>query len=245
MSKVNEEFIENYDEDSDKGYILEIDFKYPKHLPFLPERMKIGKCKKVACNLYDKKKLFKKVHRVIQFYQEAWPKPYIDMNTEKRKEAKNDFEKDFFKLMNNAVFGKTMENVRKHRDIKLVTTDIRRNQLVSEPNYHTTKRFSEKILAVEMKTTKVKMNKPIYLGLSILEISKTLMYEFWYDYVKPKCGDNVKLSYMDTDGFIMHIKTEDFCNDIADDVEKRFDTSNYEFNRPLPAGKNKKVINER
>ena len=93
-----------------------------------------------------------------------------------------------------------------------------------------------------MKKTKVKMNKPIYLGLSILEISKTLIYEFWYDYMKPKYGDNVKLCYMDTDSFIMHIKTEDFYKDIADDVEKRFDTSNYEINRPLPIGKNKKGI---
>ena len=93
-----------------------------------------------------------------------------------------------------------------------------------------------------MKKTKVKMNKPIYLGLSILEISKILMYEFWYDYMKPKYGDNVKLCYMDTDSFIMHIKTEYFYKDIADDVEKRFDTSNYEVDRPLPTGKNKKVI---
>ena len=93
-----------------------------------------------------------------------------------------------------------------------------------------------------MKKTKVNMNKPIYLGLSILEISKTLMYEFWYDYMKPKYGDNVKLCYMDTDSFITHIKTEDFYKDIANDVEKRFNTSNYEVNRPLPTGKNKKVI---
>ena len=162
------------------------------------------------------------------------------MNTELRKKAKNDFEKDFFKLMNNAVFRKTMENVRKHRDIKLVTTDKRRNQLVPEPNYHTTKWFSEKLLAIEMKNTKVKMNKPVYLGFSISEISKILMYEFWYDYMKPKYGDNVKLCYMDTDSFIMHIKTEDFYKDIAGDVEKRFDTSNYEINRPLPIRKNKK-----
>ena len=164
------------------------------------------------------------------------------MNTELRKQSKNDFEKDFFKLMNNAVFGKTMENVIKHRDIKLVTTDKRRNQLVSEPNYHTTKWFSENLLAIEIKKTNIKMNKPVYLGLSILEISKTLMYEFWYDYMKPKYGDSVKLCYMDTDSFIMHIKTEDFYKDIANDVEKRFDISNYEVNRPLPTGKNKKVI---
>ena len=144
--------------------------------------------------------------------------------------------------MNNSVFGKTMGNVRKHRYIKLVTTDKRRNQLVSEPNYHTTKSFSENLLAIEMKKTKVKMIKPVYLGLSILEISKTLMYEFWYDYMKPTYGDNVKLCYMDTDSFIIHIKTEDFYKDIADDLEKRFDASNYEVNRPLPTGKNKKVI---
>ena len=131
--------------------------------------------------------------------------------------------------MNNAVFGKTMENVRKHRDIKLVT-DKRRNQLVSEPNYHTTKWFSINLLAIEMKKTKVKMNKLVFLGLPILEISETLMYEFWYDYIKPKYSDNVKLCYMDTDSLIMHIKTEDFYKDkdIANDVEKKFDTSNYE-----------------
>ena len=171
-------------------------------LPFLPERMKIDKCNKLACSLYDKKNyvvhirslkqalnhglILKKVHRVIQFNQEAWLKSYIDMNTELRKQAKNDFEKDFYKLMNNAVFGKTMENRRKQRDIKLVTADKRRNQLVSEPNCHTTKWFSEKLFAIEIKKTKVKMNKSVYLGLSILEISKTLMYEFWYDYMKPK-----------------------------------------------------------
>ena len=100
------------------------------------------------------------------------------MNTKLRTEAKNDFEKDFFKLMNNSVFGKTMENVRNHRDIKLATTDERRNELVSEPNYHTTKYFSENLLAIEMRKTKIKMNKPLYLGQAILDISKTLMYEF-------------------------------------------------------------------
>ena len=100
------------------------------------------------------------------------------MNTKLRAEARNDFEKDFFKLMNNSVFGKTMENVRKHRDIKLVTTDERRNKLVSEPNYHTSKYFSENLLAIEMRKTKILMNKPVYLGQAILDISKTLMYEF-------------------------------------------------------------------
>ena len=209
--------------------------------------MKIDKCKKFVCNLRNKKKYVvhirslkqalnhglkvKKVHRIIEFNQEAWLKTYIDMNTELRKIAKNDFEKDFFKLMTNAVFGKTMENFRKNRDIKLVITDKKRSKLVSEPNYHTMNYISEDLSIIEMKRTKVKMNKPIYLGLSILEISKLLMYKFWYDYMKTKYGDNVKLCYMDTDSFIMNIKTEDFYKDIANNVEKRFDTSIYEVDR--------------
>ena len=206
-------------------------FSLHSDLPFLPERKKIGKCNKLVCDFHDKKNyvvhikalkqalnhvlILKKVHRVIQFNQKAWLKPYIDMNTKLRKEAKNEFEKDFFKLMNNSVFGKTMENVRKHRDINLVTTDEKRNKLVLEPNYHTTKRFSENFLAIEMKKTKVKMNKPVYVGMSILDISKTLMYEFWYNYIKLKDQDKAKLCYMDTDGFVIYIKTEDFYKDIA------------------------------
>ena len=188
---------------------------------------------KLVCDIEDKEKyvahiralkkalnhelILKKVHRVTQFNQEAWLKPYIDMNTGLRKEAKNEFEKDFFELMNNSVFEKTMENVRKHRDIKLVTTDEKRNKLVSEPNDHTTKRFSKKFLAIKMKKTKVKMNKPVYLGMSILDISKTLMYEFWYDYIKPKYRDRAKICYIDTDSFVIYIITEDFYVYISDD----------------------------
>ena len=142
MLKFNEEFIKKYDEDSDKGYILEVDVEYPKNLhdlhsdlPFLLERMKINKCSKLFCNLYDKNNYLVHIrslkqalnHELIlkklQFNQEAWLKEYIDMNTELRKQGKSDFEKDFLKLMNNSDFGKTMENVRKHRDIKLVTTE--------------------------------------------------------------------------------------------------------------------------
>ena len=145
----------------------------------------------------------------------------------RRKDSRNEFEKDLFKLMSNSVFGKTMENIRNHRYIKLVTTGEKRNKLVSEPNYHATKHFSENLLAIEMKKTKVKMNKPVYLGMSILDISKTLMYEFWYDYIKPKYGDRAKLCYTDTDSFIIHIITEDFFEDISNDVEKWYDTSNY------------------
>ena len=135
-----------------------------------------------------------------------------------------------------------MENIRKHRDIKLVTTNKKRNKLVTEPNYHTINYISEDLSIIEMNKTKVEMNKPIHLGLSILEISKILLYEFSYDYMKPKYSNNVKLCYMDTDSFMMNIKTEDFYKDISNDVEKRFDTSNYEVDRPLPTGKNKKVI---
>ena len=218
-SKIDEEFTKNYNEDSDKGYILEVDVKYPRKLhdlhsdlSFLPKRLKIDKRKKLVCNLRNKKKYIvhirslkqavnhglklKKVHRIIEFNQEAWLKTYIDTDTELRKIAKNDFEKDFFKLMNKAVFGKTMENVRKHRDIKFLITDKKRSKLVSEPNYHTMNLISENLAIIEMKRTKVKTNKSIYLGLSILQISKLIMYEFWYDYMKPKYDDNVKLSYM-------------------------------------------------
>ena len=164
------------------------------------------------------------------------------MNTKPRSDALEDFEKDFFKLMNNSVFGKTMENVPNHRDIKLVTKNQKRNKLVSEPNYHTSKHFSEDLMAIEMRKTKVVMSEPVYLGQAILDISKTLMYEFWYDYLKPKYGDKVKLCYMDS--FIVHIETEDFYKDIAMDVDKWFDTSAYDKddNRPLPIRKNKKVI---
>ena len=137
-------------------------------------------------------------------------KSYIDTNNKLRTEAKNDFEKDFFKLMNNTVFGNTMKNARKYRDIRLVTNDKRRNQLASEPNYHTTKYFSESLIPIEIKKTKVKMNKPEYVGLLILDISKTLMYAFWFIYIKPKYQDRAKLCYMVTDSFVIHVKTEDF-----------------------------------
>ena len=212
--EINEDFIKNYNENDDKGYILEVFVKYPKRLhdlhsdlPFLSERMEINKCKKLVCKIYSTRKKYvthinslkqalnhglklKKIHRVIEFNQKEWLKPYIDMNTELRKASKNNFEKDLFKLMNNSVFGKTMEN---DRDIKLVPTYKKRSKLVSEPNYHTVTLISEDLSIIERKKTKVKMNRPIYLGLSILEISKTLMHEFWYDYMKPKYGNDVKL----------------------------------------------------
>ena len=265
ISKIDEDFVKVYNKNDNKGYILDVDVDYPNKLqnlhsdlPFLPERMVINNTKKLVCNLNDKKNYIvhinvlkqaldhglklRKVDSVIEFDQEAWLKEYIDVNTELRKKATNDFEKDFFKLMNNAVFGKTMENVRKHRDIKLVKTDKKRDKLVSEPNFHTMKLIDNNLATIEMRKVKVKMNKTIYLGLSILDISKITIYEFWYDYVKIKYEDKARLCYMDTDSFIVNVKTKDFYNDISQDVNKRFDTSNYTFDRPFPMGINKKVI---
>ena len=265
ISRTDENFVKSYNKNSNKGYILKVDVDYPRELqnlhcdlPFIPEKMIVNNTKKLICNLQDKKdyvvhinvlkqaldnglKLIK-VHQVIEFDQEAWLKEYINFNTELRKKTNNEFEKDFFKLMNNAVFGKTMENVRKHRDIKLVKTDKKRNKLLSEPNYHTMKLIDDNLAITEMKKVKVKMNKPIYLGLSILDISKITMYEFWYNFMKSKYGNRAKLCYMDTDSFIINIKTEDFYGDISENVMERFHTSNYIYNRPLPKNVNKKVL---
>ena len=216
ISIIDEDFVKVYNKNDNKGYILDVDIDYPSKLqnlhsdlPFLPERMINNNTKKLVCNLNDKNNYIVhinvlkqaldhglklgKVHRVIEFEQEAWLKEYIDVNTELRKKTTN----DFFKLMNNAVFGKTMENVRKHRDIKLVKTDKKRNKLVPEPNFHTMKLIDNNLAIIEMRKVKVKMNKPIYLGLSILDISKITMYEFWYDYVKIKYQDKARLCYMD------------------------------------------------
>ena len=146
------------------------------------------------------------------------------MNNEYSTEAKNEFENNFFKLMNNSVFGKKMKNVRNHRDVKLVTSDKRRKQLVSEPNYHSHKTFSEHLMAIQMKKTRIKMIKPIYLGMSMLDISKMIMYQFWYDYIKPKHGERAQLCYTDTDSFVILIQTDDFFEDISNDVERWFDT---------------------
>ena len=157
------------------------------------------------------------------------------MNTELRKNAKIEFEKGFYKLKINSIYGKTVQNDRKHRDIKLVTAEYKKNKLASEPNYHSTKCISKHLLVMEMKKTEVKMNKSIYLGQAVLDLSKTLMFEIWYDYLKPTYGDKIRLCYTDTDRFIMHSKTDDFYKDISADVDKWFDTSNFNENdnRPL------------
>ena len=144
--------------------------------------------------------------------------------------------------MINAAFSNTVENVRKHRDIKLVRTKRRRNYLISDPSYYTKKFFTENVLAIEMKKTQKIMNKPVYLGLLILDIRKIAIYEFWYDYIKWKYSGKSKLCYMDTDSFIAHTKTDDICKDISEDLASRDDTSSYELDRPVPMGKKIKQV---
>ena len=167
-------------------------------------------------------------------------KVYIDFNTQLRTKVKNDFEKDFYKLMNNSVFGKTMESVRKHRNIKLVMSMEAYLKTVMKPNFKSGVLFGENLMGCEMGKVKVVMNKPIYLGQAILDLSKIIMYEFHYDYMIPKYGEKLNLCYMNS--LIYNIETENFYKDIADDVPARFDTSGYLPNRPLPIGLNKKVI---
>ena len=247
-----------------KGYLLEVDVKYPTNLhdshnglPFMCDKMKINKVEKLVPNLKDKKNyiihigaldqalrhglVLEMIHRAIEFNQTDWTKPCIDFNTKLRTAATNDFEKDFCKLMSNSVFEKTMENIRKHRNIKLVTNKDKYLRTVMKPNFKSGVLFGENLMECKMGHTKVVMKKPVYLGQTILDLSKIIMYEFHYDYMKPKF-EGLQLCYMDTDWLVYHIKTKDFYADIANDVEERFDTSGYIPDRPLPTGKNKKVI---
>ena len=248
--------------------ILEVDLEYPENLhdlhndyPFCPERVE---CKngveKLIPNLRDKTKYvihyknliqclkaglkLKKIHRGIKFIESAWIKPYINKNTNLRTQAKNNFEKDFFKLMINSVFGKTMENIRNRVNVKLVNTEERFKKLSAKPNYKGCKIFKENLISVHMKKTSLTMNKPVYLGMCILDLSKTIMYDFHYQYIKPKYGAKAKLLFTDTDSLMYEIQTEDFYKDISGDVKDRFDTSDYPENHPsgIPTGINKKVL---
>ena len=167
-----------------------------------------------------------KVHRVLQFNQSAWLKQYIDFNTEKRKQAKNAFEKDFFKLMNNSVFGKTMENIRKRVDVRLVTDEKKLLKLSSKPNYVSSKIFNENLVAVYKIKETLTLNRPAYVGMCILDLSKTLMYDFHYNYIKQKYGDKAKLLFTDTDSLTYEIEAEDVYQDFWKDRDK-FDNSDY------------------
>ena len=170
-------------------------------------------------------------------------KLYIMLNSRLRTLAKNEFEKDFFKLLDNSVLGKTMENIENHKDMKLVISQDKYAKYVMKPNFKDGHPFLKHLLTVETGKTETKMNKPVYLGLGMLDLSKTLIYEFHYDYMRSKHGCKVSLCYMDTDTFAYEIGTEDLFRDIATDVERRFHTSGYskDDNRPLPIGKNKVI----
>ena len=248
--------------------ILEVDLEYPEDLhdlhndyPFCPERVECkNRVEKLIPNLRNKTKYvihyknliqclkagmkLKKIHRGIKFIESEWMKPYIEMNTNLRTQAKNNFEKDFFKLMNNSVFGKTMENIRNRVNVKLVNTEEKFKKLSAKPNYKGCKIFNENLISVHMKKTSLTMNKPVYLGMCILDLSKTIMYDFHYNYIKPKYGEKAKLLFTDTDSFMYEIETEDFYKDISKDVINRFDTSDYPENHPsgIPTGINKKVL---
>ena len=203
------------------------------------------------CNVSDRWPRFQ-AHDVIQrqitrkqyTIERAWLKEYIDLNTELRTDAKNNFEKDFFKLMNNCVFGKTIENIENRVDIKLVTDKNNARKLAAKPNYDHCTIFDENLVAIHMTKTKIYYNKPVYLGMCILDLSKTLMYDFHYNYMKPKYGSEAKLLYTDTDSLIYEIGTEDCYKDIAGDLETLFDTSEFDASHPsgIQTGVNKKVI---
>ena len=247
--------------------ILEVDLEYPKELhdlhndyPLAPERISCGKVEKLIPNLRDKEKYvihyknlkqylklglkLKRIHRGIKFVESEWLKSYIDMNTKLRTKANNNFEKDFFKLMNNSVFGKTMENIRNRVNIKLVNDIDKAKKLAAKPNFKHLNIFCEELIAVHMKKTSLIFNKPVYLGMCILDLSKTIMYDFHYNYIKEKYGNNAELLFTDTDSLMYEIETGDFYKDISEDVKDRFDTSDYPPNHPsgIPTGCNKKVL---
>ena len=183
----------------------------------------------------------KKIHRVLEFNQSPWLKQYIDFNTQKRTHAKNSFEKDFFKLMNNSVFGKTMENIRKRVDVRLVTSKEKLLKLASKPTYVSSKIFNENLVAVHKIKETLTMNRPSYIGMCILDLSKTLMYDFHYNYIKHKYGNKAKLLFTDTDSLTYEIETTDAYLDFWNDKDK-FDNSDYPENSPYFNKTNKKVI---
>ena len=221
------------------------------------EGMTIGRVEKLIPNLKDKKKYvlhyrnlqlylklglkLKKIHRALEFSQSKWLEPYIAFNTQKRAGAKNVFEKDFFKLMNNSVFGKTMENLRKRSNIQLVTDPDRMLRLAARPTYISHKIFHENLVAVHCRQTKLFLNKPSYVGMCILELSKLLMYDFHYNYILPKYGKKAKLLFTDTDSLCYHIETEDVYSDFFRDREL-FDNSDYPSDSKFYFSENKKVI---
>ena len=281
INKIN---LAQYNEDSNKGLILEVDMEYPKELhdlhndyPLAAERVCVNKnmlsgyCKKIQKKfnistglvhkliptLCDKEKYvlhyrnlqlyldlglkIKKVHRVLEFNQSPWLKQYIDFNTQKRTQAKNSFEKDFFKLMNNSVFGKTMENIRKRVDVRFITDRNKLLKMASKPTYVSSKIFNENLVAVHKIKETLTLNRPAYVGMCILDLSKTLMYDFHYNYIKEKYGSKAKLLFTDTDSLTYEIEAEDVYQDFWNNKDL-FDNSDYPENSLYFDKTNKKVI---
>jgi hypothetical protein len=248
-----------------KNCILEVDMEYPDSLyklhndyPLAPESLLVNGVRKLIPNLHNKKNYvvhaenlkqyvamglkITKIHKGIIFDESAWMKPYIDMNTNLRAQASNEFEKSFYKQMNLAPFGKTMEDIEKHVDIKLVTCRKQAVKLFAKPHFQKVTKFDENLIAVHMVRTHLCYNKPVYLGMSILDKSKIVMYDFHYNFVNPKWGDRAKLLLTDTDSLLMyHIQTDDAYDDIKNDLD-RFDTSDYPVDHPLYSTVNKTVL---
>ena len=234
--------------------VLEVDVDIPEEFhdkfndfPPLPEKLKMGGVNKLIPNLWNKRKIVVhrkslaqalelgcvliKVHRGLKYLERPWLKSFIEMNVKLRQGAKNPFEKDFFKLMNNSVFGKTMENLRKRQTIELVENEKRFLKLAAKSNYSHSTQFAENLLGVHMKKTMIIFNKPVYVGQAILDISKTLMYDFHYNYVKKKWSKS-QLCFTDTDSLLYMIETEDLFEDIAEDIAEKFDTSDFAEDHP-------------
>ena len=250
-----------------KGYIFEVDLEYPPNLwethngyPLASEKMIVNGVEKLISHFKPRKNYvvhyrtlrqclemgmrITAVHRGISFYQSPWMEPYIRKNTELRKTATNSFEKDFFKLMNNSVFGKTIENIRKRQNIHLIDNRKKALRLSSRPNFDRYTIFDKNLIAIHMVKTEVYFNKPVYVGQAILDLSKTLMFNFHYTYMKKKYGNKAELLFTDTDSLMYQIKTKDFYLDICPDVREKFDTSDYPQDHPsgIITGVNKKVI---
>ena len=252
---------------SPRGYFFEVDLEYPVDLweehndyPMAPERMKVKNIEKLICHFRKRENYvvhyrnlrqylengirITAVHRRISFFQSPWMEPYTTKNTELRKTAANSFEKDFFKLMNNSVFGKTIENIRKRQNVKLIDDRKKAKKYTSRPEFERLTIFDENLAAIHMKRTEVKFNKPVYVCQAILDLSKTLMFDFHYNYIRNKYGNKAELLFTDTDSLMYEIQTEDFYKDITDDVIYKFDTSDYPKDHPsrLSTDLNKKVI---
>jgi len=219
----------------------------------------INKTPKLIASLEDKNKIvvdyrnlkqalknglkIKKIHKILTYKQEPWLKNYIDINTSLRKKAKNTFEQNFFKLMNNSVYGKTIENITKRQDIKFLVERKKALKYISKINFKKETIFSKHLVAVHMNKEKIIFNKPIYAGFCVLQLSKHIMYEFVYDYIKPKWNNSVEICGGDTDSLFLHIKTQDFYEDIKPDINRWFDTSNFEENNKFNIRKvNEKVL---